>query len=58
MLGKSKQSDVKKGKTEVVKENRDKVKNMIEADDDELETHFVENPFIKLREKTLLKNAD
>lgn len=31
--------------------NRENVNKMIQHDDDELETHFVENPFIKLREK-------
>ena len=31
--------------------NKQKVNEMIEVDDDNLETHFVENPFIKMREK-------
>lgn len=29
---------------------------MIDADEEEFESHFVENPFIKLREKALQKN--
>lgn len=32
-------------------ENKKKVDEIIEVDNDNLETHFVENPFIKLREK-------
>merc|ERR1719424_2090357 len=31
---------------------------LIEEDADHLETHFVENPFIKLREKAANKNRD
>jgi hypothetical protein len=30
----------------------------MEADEEQFETHFVENPFIKLREKTLTKNLE
>lgn len=31
---------------------------MIDADEEEFESHFVENPFIKLREKALSKNLN
>jgi len=31
---------------------------MIEAEEDEFESHFVDNPFIKLREKALQKNLN
>ena len=31
---------------------------MIEAEEEEFESHFVENPFIKLREKALQKNIN
>ena len=32
-------------------ERREQVNKVIEDDADHLETHFVENPYIKLREK-------
>lgn len=46
----------KRGKDELMKERKQKVLNVIEAGEEDLETHFVENPFIKMREKALLKN--
>lgn len=36
-------------------ERKQKIKEFIEKDEDELETHFVENPFIKIREKASRK---
>lgn len=41
------------------KEKRlESVSKVIEDDQDNLETHFVENPFIKIREKAARKNRD
>lgn len=37
------------------KERKRQITDFIEKDDDELETHFVENPFIKIREKATRK---
>lgn len=31
---------------------------MIDAEEEEFESHFVENPFIRMREKTLQKNLN
>jgi hypothetical protein len=42
-----------KGKFEQLKESKDRVKSTIEADHEELETHFVDNPFIRVRERAL-----
>ena len=41
-----------------LKATRDNVNKMIDNEDDELETHFVENPFIKLREKAQQRQRD
>lgn len=38
-------------KSQKIDSNTQKVSEMIDVDDDNLETHFVENPFIKMREK-------
>ncbi len=38
--------------------NKEKLKRIMDAEEDEYESHFVENPFIKLREKALSKNVD
>jgi len=47
-LGKKKnQEEEKKSKLEKMKENREKVSDIIQAADDDLVTHFVDNPFIK-----------
>lgn len=45
-------------KAEQVTGNRDKMKKIMEAEEDDFESHFVENPFIKMREKALAKNID
>lgn len=37
---------------------RDKVKSIMATEVEEYESHFVENPFIKMRERTLQKNLD
>lgn len=50
--------NVMKSRVEQLRENKDQVSHLIEVDAEELETHFVENPFIKLREKALQKNLD
>ena len=39
-------------------ETSKKINHFIETKEDELETHFVENPFIKLREKSTRKKQD
>jgi len=36
----------------------DQVSKVIEDDADDLETHFVENPFIKMRERASQKDRD
>jgi hypothetical protein len=36
----------------------DKINEAIDADDETFETHFVENPFIKIREKATKKNRE
>jgi len=41
-----------------VEETKRKIADFIEKDEDELETHFVENPFIKIREKASRKQLD
>ena len=38
--------------------NRDKVNKIIQNDDDQLETHFVENPYIRLRERASQRQRD
>lgn len=38
-----------------MKSTKEQVHTTIQAGEDELETHFVENPFIKLRQKTSKK---
>lgn len=52
--------DTKKtlNKEEQLRFNRDKIASMIEAENEELETHFVDNPFIKIRERALKKTLD
>lgn len=40
------------------KKKMSSVNQVIEADEDQLETHFVENPFIKIREKVAKKQRD
>lgn len=39
-------------------EKKRKITDFIEKDEDELETHFVENPFIKIREKATRKQFE
>ena len=41
-----------------VEDTKRKIVDFIEKDEDELETHFVENPFIKIREKASRKQLD
>ena len=41
-----------------VEETKRKIADFIEKDEDELETHFVENPFIKIREKASRRQLD
>lgn len=38
-----------------LEETKRKITDFIEKEEDELETHFVENPFIKIREKASRK---
>jgi len=38
-----------------VEETKRRITDFIEKEEDELETHFVENPFIKIREKASRK---
>lgn len=38
-----------------VEETKRKIADFIQQDADEMETHFVENPFIKIREKASRK---
>ena len=45
-------------KAEELNNNKEKLKKIMDAEEDEYESHFVENPFIKLREKALSKNVD
>ena len=40
------------------KETKRKITDFIEQEEDDLETHFVENPFIKIREKAARKQLD
>ena len=54
----SKLAKEKKSKEDKLLMNKDKVTSLIEADNEELETHFVDNPFIKIREKALRKTLD
>ena len=39
-------------------ETKRKITDFIEKDEEELETHFVENPFIKIREKATRKQLE
>ena len=39
-------------------ESKKRIADFIEKDEDELETHFVENPFIKIRAKATRKQLD
>ena len=41
-----------------LEETKRKITDFIEKEEDELETHFVENPFIKIREKASRKQLD
>jgi len=41
-----------------VEDTKRKITDFIEKDEDELETHFVENPFIKIREKASRKQLE
>lgn len=56
-LAKEQQAQQKSLK-ERLTETKDKLVNMIEADQEEFETHFVENPFIKMRERTQQKSLN
>lgn len=58
-LAKEKQIE-QSGRTKLnqIEEQRQKVKQMMQAEQDEYESHFVENPFIRMRERTLQKNLD
>lgn len=38
--------------------NRDRVNKVIDDEDDQLETHFVENPYIRLRERAAARQRD
>lgn len=39
-------------------ETKRKITDFIEKDEEDLETHFVENPFIKIREKATRKQLE
>jgi len=39
-------------------EKRENINKVMGADDDHLETHFVENPYIKIRERTSQRQRD
>lgn len=39
-------------------EKKQRIAEFIEKDEEELETHFVENPFIKIREKATRKQLE
>jgi len=39
----------------IKQDRRDKVNNVMDQQDDNLETHFVENPYIKIRERASLR---
>ena len=39
-------------------ETKRRITDFIEQEEEALETHFVENPFIKLREKASRRNLD
>lgn len=54
-LAKEKKDVQYQPKVDQFKNKREKVTKMIEAEEDEFESHFVENPFIKLREKAATK---
>ena len=43
---------------EDAKETKRRITDFIEKDEEELETHFVENPFIKIREKASKRQID
>lgn len=45
-------------KEEKIAKTKDKLSQFIQKDQDELETHFVENPFIKIREKASKKQLE
>lgn len=55
---KSKKSMTTKDKEMDREEAKRKINDFIEKNEDELETHFVENPFIKIREKASRKQVD
>ena len=38
-----------------LEESKKRIADFVDKDEDELETHFVENPFIKIREKASRK---
>lgn len=56
-LAKEKKLEAKSKLTKVA-DTRDKVKQLMQADAEEYESHFVENPFIKMRERALQKSLD
>ena len=39
-------------------DSKDKVKQLMAQDDEEYESHFVENPFIRMRERAAQRNLD
>lgn len=41
-----------KTKSSKLQETRDNVKTLMSTDKEEFESHFVENPFIRIRERT------
>lgn len=55
---KSKKSMTTEDKEMEREETKRKITDFIEKNEDELETHFVENPFIKIREKASRKQVD
>lgn len=51
-IAKEKQLEQKQTKSQVT---REKVKELMQKDHEEYESHFVENPFIRMRERSKLK---
>ena len=47
-----------KSKLTQLAESKEKVKQLMAQDDEEYESHFVENPFIRMRERAASKTLD
>lgn len=47
-----------RSKLNQLEESKQRVKQLIQAEEEEYESHFVENPFIRMRERALQRQLD